>query len=307
MILIKRRQWFHFITGEIALRQDIGKLVFGINIFDLDLLGPSWFCQTANQTQLCGYGTRVSLSDLCLQKSSWLLLRCLRKCKARRRSEKVFRSRWHDRHWSIWDYPSWGVSSFWCWCVFLIVHYRSGFLGYQVDSMKSVILQEPNPRDRERVCHPCANLHLKRQRQIQQNCVRLKFVSYTSNLWWRMFYFRRYIEFTQKSILSIQGLQQSLSLGTIPINNTVPYYPHSNIACNHPCYECKRSNEPSVCHMLSSILWLLLPVCVRNMECLVYHLVPNKDISRKFVSRLLTILLPFPCLPFWSDVRHDMV
>ena len=30
-----------FITGEIAFRQDIGKLVLGINIFDLDLWSPS--------------------------------------------------------------------------------------------------------------------------------------------------------------------------------------------------------------------------------------------------------------------------
>ena len=30
---------------EIVIWQDIGKFVLGVNIFDLDLVGPSWFCQ----------------------------------------------------------------------------------------------------------------------------------------------------------------------------------------------------------------------------------------------------------------------
>ena len=42
-------------------------------------MGPSWFCQTISQARLCGFGTRVSLSDVDLSWSSWSLLQCLQK------------------------------------------------------------------------------------------------------------------------------------------------------------------------------------------------------------------------------------
>ena len=48
--------------------------------------------------------------------------------------------------------------------------------------------------------------------------------------------------------------QQSLSLGVIPIESVVLFFPHVNVACNHQCYECSKSNEPSVCHKLSTML-----------------------------------------------------
>ena len=40
----------------------------------------------------------------------------------------------------------------------------------------------------------------------------------------------------------------------------------------------KKSNEPSVCHKLWSILWPLVQVCVLTIECLVHQCVPNTDI-----------------------------
>ena len=86
-----------------------------------------------------------------------------------------------------------------------------------------------------------------------------------------MFDFQICIEFSPRSILSLQSLQHILSLGIIPIDSVVLCFPQDNIACNHSCYECTRSKEPSVCHKLSSILWLLVPVCVRTPECLSYH------------------------------------
>ena len=47
-------------------------------------------------------------------------------------------------------------------------------------------------------------------------------------------------------------------------------YPHGNIVCNHSCDECAISSEPSVCHRLLSILWLLVPVLFtyQRMVCL---------------------------------------
>ena len=42
------------ITCEITLCQYVCELVFGVNVFDLDLGVPNWFYQTTNQQQLCG-------------------------------------------------------------------------------------------------------------------------------------------------------------------------------------------------------------------------------------------------------------
>ena len=133
--------------------------------------------------------------------------------------------------------PVGSVSSFWCWCAFLNVHCRTGVLAYQVRPKKNVILEKPNPRDQEREYHPCANLHLKKQLQIQWNCARLKFVSCTSNLWERMFDLHRYMEFLPRSMLSLLDPRQNRSLGTIPIDSDVLYFPRGNIACNHSCYD----------------------------------------------------------------------
>ena len=57
----------------------------------------------------------------------------------------------------------------------------------------------------------------------------LKFVSYTSNLREQMFDFRRYIRFSPMLISNLQHHQQSLSLGTVAIDNDEPYHPHDNI------------------------------------------------------------------------------
>ena len=44
-------------------------------------------------------------------------------------------------------------------------------------------------------------------------------------------------KFLPRLMQNQQGLQ-SLNLGTIPINNAVPYYPHGKIVCGHLCDEC---------------------------------------------------------------------
>ena len=53
------------------------------------------------------------------------------------------------------------------------------------------------------------------------------------------------------------------------LHSAVLYYPHGNIASHHSCSENQKSNEPRVRQRLSSILWLLVPVCFRTTECLV--------------------------------------
>ena len=55
-------------------------------------------------------------------------------------------------------------------------------------------------------------------------------------------------------MLNLQGLQQNLSLEIDPICNVELYYPRENIVDCYLCDECKKSNEPSVCHKLLSNL-----------------------------------------------------
>ena len=51
-------------------------------------------------------------------------------------------------------------------------------------------------------------------------------------------------------IWDLQGLQQNLSLETVPICNVELYYPHDIIIDSYLCDECRKSDEPSVCHKL---------------------------------------------------------
>ena len=53
-------------TCEISLCRNVCELVLGVNVTDLEFLGPSLFYRTTNQEQLCGFWIRVSLLDLIL-------------------------------------------------------------------------------------------------------------------------------------------------------------------------------------------------------------------------------------------------
>ena len=59
-----------------------------------------------------------------------------------------------------------------------------------------------------------------------------------------------------RSILSLQDLKQSQSPETVPTCIVVQCFPHDHIAYIHLLDECKKSNEPSLCHKLGSIWWL---------------------------------------------------
>ena len=109
-------------------------------------------------------------------------------------------------------------------------------------------------------------------------------------------------------IWNLQGLQQSLSLGTIPIDSAVPHYTHGNIVGKHMCDDCKRSNVLRVCHMLGSILWLLVQVCFQTKECQAYQTVPCRSIPRQFMIILWTILRSCPVSSFlkWWSSKHGV-
>ena len=43
-------------------------------------------------------------------------------------------------------------------------------------------------------------------------------------------------------------------------------FAHGSIVCHHSCSECERTNEPSVCDKLLSILWLREQACLRTIR-----------------------------------------
>ena len=90
--------------------------------------------------------------------------------------------------------------------------------------------------------------------QEQEYSETLSFASCTSNLEEQTFDFRRCIKLSPRLIKSLQDRQQSLSLGTNPIDNDEPCFPHDNIVGDHSCDECMLSHELSVRHRLLSIL-----------------------------------------------------
>ena len=100
--------------------------------------------------------------------------------------------------------------------------------------------------------------------------------------------------------------QQSLSLGTIPIENAAPNYPHDNVVGSHLCDECMKSNGPSVRHMLLSIQWLIEQVCWPTTECLVFQFVPRASMSRQFANFWqFSTDSSSSCLNAWIDDRPN--
>ena len=104
-----------------------------------------------------------------------------------------------------------------------------------------------------------------------------------------MFDSRRCTRFPPSLIWSLEGLQQNLSLGTNPIDNAEPCFPHDSNVGDHLHDECRLSNEPSFCHKLLSTWWLIEQVCSLTKKCQVYQFVQSTSISRQFVSIFLTI------------------
>ena len=81
-----------------------------------------------------------------------------------------------------------------------------------------------------------------------------------------------------------------------PIDNAEPCFPHGNIVCHHSYDACKRSNEPSGCLKLESILWQLVRfffVGPRDSFCARF-LPPWQFFSCRFSMYCW-------CIPRWPD------
>ena len=134
---------------------------------------------------------------------------------------------------------------------------------------------------------------------ILWSCEILTFASCTSNWSVQMF------DFPKWCVLSLQDILQSLNLEIAPTDNVEPHCPHDNIGGNHSWNECRQLIVPVVCHMLESILWQIVPVCWLTTECQVDQFVPGTSILIQYGSKLPTIHLNFPVLPFWFGDRPN--
>ena len=97
--------------------------------------------------------------------------------------------------------------------------------------------------------------------------------------------------------------EANLSLGTIPVDSAVLYYPCDKIVCNHSCCDFERSYRPKVCRKFSSILWQLVQVCLRTKECEVHPFAPNIDMPQFESIFFDSSPTAFPILPFSSVGR----
>ena len=85
-------------------------------------------------------------------------------------------------------------------------------------------------------------------------------------------------------------------------------FPQDNIVWIHMCDECTRSNVPSVCRELWSILWWHEQACSRTIKYQVYQYEPNTDMSEQFVRKTVDISPTDPVsssLNWWSS-RHGV-
>ena len=94
-------------------------------------------------------------------------------------------------------------------------------------------LQRSDPINQEREYHLTSILHPKKWYLTLLNCVKLKFVSYTSNWLEQTCDFPKRIMFHQKWISNLQDLLRCQSLETVPACIVWQYYPHNKTVCIH--------------------------------------------------------------------------
>ena len=259
---------------------------------DLDLMDPNWFCQITSPGQLCGSSTRVSSSDFCLWRSPLSQLRCLRKMhklwfflrEMRDRKNLIFiLMDSHSDPWVCFRFlhrlPACTLG--------LVLVICDSFPKYFNDQILTSRVQNKPPCGRKPDI----------QRHYLWFC--------TSNWLEQMFDFQQCTTLRLMLILSPQDLLQCLNLEIILIDKVEPHFSHDNIGGNHLCHECKRLIVPIVCHMLESIMWQIVRFYWLTTECQVDQFVPKMSILKQYGSKLQTMHLYFPVLPFWFGDRPN--
>ena len=239
---------------------------FGIPHTWFGLLGPGWFGQITSPEQLGGCGTRVSSLGFCLLMIIFITASL---------SSKMYNCVSFSETcafqgtWSMFNRSTfWSNTSFSLGCDLGL---NTGF-PCLVFFGSFPALQWPNSTSQAQVIRPCANQHPTTWSLILWSCEILTFASCTSNWSVQMFDFQKRTKLRLMLILSLQDLLQSLNHEITPTNRQY---------------------------------WAALTVCSLTTEWQVDAFVSSTSIVIQYGSKLLTIHLYFPTLPFWfGDRRH---
>ena len=250
----KAQQMIPHITCAISFGYNVSELVFGVDVFDLDFLGPGWFDQTTNQVQpwvletclIVGFFLLMiiliiaSLSwntynkaswceDWTFEWTQWMLFRTLTVL-----WDRLFAFCFS---WSL----TTGLSEFsGVWIVFV----RTETI--RCHQSRAGIPSNFNPASKEMILNSV------------EFCETEVYFLHT-NLLQQMYDFQKRIMLLQKWISNPQDLPWSRSLETVPVCIGLQHYPHSNIVCVHMCAG-MISIDSDVCHRFWSVLWWILKV-----------------------------------------------
>ena len=145
---------------------------------------------------------------------------------------------------------SWALRSrcSWMWTQVVLVIFSNANHCSHCRRHKMIPVSTRWPLDQEQVTHAYVIQHPEKWSRILWNCAKQKFVSCTSNWLGQMFCFQTYTRHLLRLILlSPQGRQQSLSLGTNPVCNAVLCSLHDNTVDCLPCDEYRKSALPVFC------------------------------------------------------------
>ena len=237
------------ITREIAFRWNVCELVFGSDVFYLNL------------------GVQIDSVELPVQSNS------------------VGAGHVSHRRASAFDdhlyHKQCDPTLVYSWVCFGVLHrFPVRSLGFVLVFRESFsALRWLNPTSGAQVNHPYANQHPAIWSLILWSCEILTFASCTSNWSVQMFDVQKCTKLRLMLILSLQDLLQNLNLKITPIDNVMlSRIAHMTIVDgNHLCNECRKLIVPIVCHMLESILWQIVPVCWLTTECRVDQFVPGTN------------------------------
>ena len=231
-------------------------------------LGPSWFCRTTNQAQLCAFWRRVSLLYFVLWQSSWSQLHYLQKWTTETRLEKNVRWWVRNPHLTVVRILafsfSFGVLVLFLLMVWSLFPHKSLWAGLPclavlfVERNTSITMSERSRASSPSMRNPASKEMISDSVKL---CRILTFVSCTSD-WWRQ---NVRLPKIHKTFLLVDFESSRSSAKTESWNKPNlqcwSVFSHDNVVGVHLREESVRSILSIVCRMPGFIFWLLLQVC----------------------------------------------
>ena len=271
-----------FLTCEITFSQNVCKLVFGVDILDLNVrihinsvkqpiqsnsVGP-WYVSH------CG----TSASQCYHLNHGFIVLKNVEH-RTKKRRLRIRRNIINITQFKIvvlgWNF-GFGCA-YWMWCYatsFLVLDLWVFFEWFGEEWQISITKSQRSRAGIPSMRKPA----LRDMSSVLFNSVRPRSVFFAHPTFWHELVTSENAQerVHQMLILSLQGLLQNQNLETILICIVVLCYPHNSIDWIHMCDEWTRSDAPNVCHKLLSILWPHKQVYSQTIKCRVYQYEPKK-------------------------------